>query len=276
VAGQPAARRHAPAPHNDIKDWMRQRNAEVRTGHAAEAAGRSAWAHSTRTGGHLQAHHPDDVRALGKQVASYQPSKGGPHESIITTTGHAIERFQKGPPMPHPPLLVSAIPVVGPAWDLAADIQQKRYGHAAIDVGVGLLDASFAKAAVKGAGKVLAGKAFYRPVKVLKDPYNWKERVRPWMGEKGHLKEGQHGHHGLIPQNGWGKAVPNKIKNQPWNIKPMPDAATHMKIHGLFGHPKFNPLERYWHGTPGWWKKANGSVAGHAVTAEEAHRSRHK
>ena len=118
---------------------MRQRNAEVRTGHAAEVAGRNAWAHSTQTGGHLQAPHPSDVRALGKQVASHQHPKGGSHESIITKAGHAIERFQKGPLIPHPPLLVSAIPVIGPVWDFAADFQQKRYGHAALDAGLGIV-----------------------------------------------------------------------------------------------------------------------------------------
>lgn len=276
MASQPAARRHAPASHNDIKDWMRQRNAEVRTGHAAEAAGRSAWAHSTRTGGHLQAPHPNDVRSLGKQIAAQPHPKGGPHESIITGAGHAIERFQNGPPMPHPNLLESAIPVVGPAWDFAADIQQKHYGHAAFDAAVGLLDASVVKAAAKGVSRALAEEAFYRPKEISKDPHNWKDHVRPWMEDKGYLQKGQHGHHWLVPQNGWGKAVPNKIKNQPWNIKPMPDAATHMKIHGLFGHPKSNPLQRYWHGTPGWSKKATGSAVGHTVTAQEAHRSRHK
>lgn len=28
-------------------------------------------------------------------------------------------------------------------------------------------------------------------------------------------------HHWLIPKGGWGTKIPDKIKNQPWNLNPM-------------------------------------------------------
>lgn len=95
----------------------------------------------------------------------------------------------------------------------------------------------------------------------------WEEAgARKWLGEKGFLEPGQHGHHALIPNNGWGKAVPDWFKNQPFNIKGMESAAQHGRVHGRYkGAPQFNALERYWYGTPQWWKAMNASVLGSAI-----------
>ena len=93
--------------------------------------------------------------------------------------------------------------------------------------------------------------------------------VRKEMRERGMIKPGQHGHHWLIPQNGWGKAVPNAIKNHPLNIKPMPDYATHMQIHGLFGFPKYSLPKRLYYGTPTWAKVAVGETVGRPVAQLE-------
>ena len=85
-------------------------------------------------------------------------------------------------------------------------------------------------------------------------------------------------HHAFIPNNRWGKAVPDVIKNQPWNLKATETPLHHIRIHGRsrkFGLPQFNVLERYWHGTPTWWKAANGSVAGHGVQAVVDHLGGH-
>jgi hypothetical protein len=88
------------------------------------------------------------------------------------------------------------------------------------------------------------------------------------MGEKGFLKPRQHRRHWAIPQNGWGKNGPDAIKNQPWNIKPMPDAITHWRLEHRVGDlPRFNLAERYWHGTPAWSKVATGAAIGHPVAA---------
>lgn len=93
------------------------------------------------------------------------------------------------------------------------------------------------------------------------------------MGKAGYLQKYQHGHHAIIPQNGWGKMVPKAIKNHPLNIKAMPDAVTHARIHHSGGGlPRFNPVERYIHGTPGWWKASHASAAAHTAMATTSHR----
>lgn len=64
-----------------------------------------------------------------------------------------------------------------------------------------------------------------------------------------------------------GQDVPDAIKNQPWNIKPMPSAEAHTRMRGSTksGLPKFNPVERYVYGTPAWWKVQNGVTAAHGA-----------
>jgi hypothetical protein len=110
----------------------------------------------------------------------------------------------------------------------------------------------------------------------LQGPFNWRnppwkeQGARQWMGEKGIVAKGQHAHHALIPNNRWGKYIPDAIKNQPANIKPMESPLIHTRIHGASRKadlPRFNRVERYWHGTPTWWKAANASATGHLTQA---------
>ena len=96
--------------------------------------------------------------------------------------------------------------------------------------------------------------------------------VREWMTEKGFAEAGQPVHHWAIPQGGWGKAVPDAIKNQLWNLKPMKDAVEHGRVHGRYTVdgvklPQFNFAQRVWYGTPDWLKAANVSIPGHLGTA---------
>ncbi len=105
-----------------------------------------------------------------------------------------------------------------------------------------------------------------------KNPYDWDRYVRPWLGkERGMLAPKQHGHHWAIPQNGWGKNVPDWIKNQPWNIKPMPSAEVHGRLTNSYkGKPQFNAVERYMYGTPTWSKVGTGAAVGHPAAAGKA------
>jgi hypothetical protein len=99
------------------------------------------------------------------------------------------------------------------------------------------------------------------------DPHDWKS-TRKWMGDQGILEKGQHGHHALIPRKEWGKWIPDIIKNQPPNIRPMESPVAHTRIRGnarIQGLPRFTPLESYLHGTPRWWKAANAAAVGHAT-----------
>jgi hypothetical protein len=65
--------------------------------------------------------------------------------------------------------------------------------------------------------------------------------------------------------------VPDAIKNQPWNIKPMPSAEVRGRITGPYkGKPQFNVAERYWYGTPAWSKVTTGAAVGHPLAAATA------
>lgn len=174
----------------------------------------------------------------------------------------------------HPGFAESLIPVWGSGREAVADFQEGNYAGAALNGALAASDLFLAESIAKG----LAKGGFYIAEDLAKKaPYGWKKEVRPWMGEKGHLKPRQHGHHWAIPQKGWGKQVPDAIKNQPWNIKPMPDATTHGRLEHRVGDlPRFNPVERYWHGTPAWSKVGTGAAVGHPVAAAKAHSDRRK
>lgn len=129
----------------------------------------------------------------------------------------------------------------------------------------GLVDGATAAADLELGRSVVSG--VRRGSLKLSGSHNWKQ-TRKWLGQKGLAEKGQHAHHALIPNGGWGKVVPDAIKNQPWNLKMTETPVHHIRTHGAsrqFGLPRFNMLERYWHSTPTWWKAANGSAVGHGV-----------
>jgi len=90
--------------------------------------------------------------------------------------------------------------------------------------------------------------------------------TRKWLGKEGYAEAGQHVHHGVIPRGGWGKNVPDVIKNNPFNLKPLDPPpgvsmdAWHKMVEGKL--PGLNPAERWWAGTPDWLRYAEISGAG--------------
>jgi hypothetical protein len=101
----------------------------------------------------------------------------------------------------------------------------------------------------------------------------WKN-VRAKMGREGMLSFGQHGHHWLIPQNGWGKIVPDVVKNHPFNIVGMPSREVHGRIHGSFkDKAQYDALHRWWHGTPAGAKAATAGALTHPAGAAWAARN---
>src|ERR1700744_6538801 len=103
---------------------MRDRKAQLQAQQQAEAAGRQAWASSTRTGENLQAPQPRDVLALGTKTPTVTANDGDRSPSPFQAVSDAITNFQKGPAIPRPNLAESFIPVVGPGWEAIADFQQ--------------------------------------------------------------------------------------------------------------------------------------------------------
>lgn len=172
----------------------------------------------------------------------------------------------------HPGFAESLIPVWGSGREAVADFQEGDYAGAALNGALAASDLFLAGSIAKGAAK---GGVYIARDAASKAPYSWKREVRPWMGEQGYLKKGQHGRHWAIPQNGWGKSVPEWVKNQPLNIKAMPEGTAGAEMHGRLtgsykGKPKFNAVERYVHGTPTWSKVSTGAAVGHPAGAAKA------
>jgi hypothetical protein len=172
----------------------------------------------------------------------------------------------------HPSFAESLIPVWGSGREAVADFQEGDYAGAALNGALAASDLFLAGSLAKGVAKG----AFYGAGKGAgKGAYSWSNKVRPWMKAKGYLQPYQHGHHWAVPQNGWGKNVPEWFKNQPWNIKAMPEGPAGAEMHGRLtgsykGKPRFNALERYWYGTPAWSKVGTGAAVGHPTAAAKA------
>ncbi|HEY3696826.1 hypothetical protein [Phenylobacterium sp.] len=164
----------------------------------------------------------------------------------------------------HPGLGESLIPVWGSAREAIADAKEGDIAGAAIN---GLLAASDL---APGAALVkTAGKGIIKGGMKLSGSNTWRA-TRRWMANRGMIEKGVHGHHAIIPRGGIGKAVPDKIKNQPWNITGL-DAETHGRIHGSYnGSPQFSPWDRYWTGTPPWAKSAQKLALNRSITVTDS------
>lgn len=172
-------------------------------------------------------------------------------------------------PYAHPGLVESLIPVWGSGREAVADALDGDYAGAALNGALAASDLFLAGSIGKGVAKG----GLYAVKGAIRDgaaDAAWR-KVRKTMGEKGMLAPRQHGHHWLIPQAGWGKAVPDAIKNHPLNINGMPSAEVHGRVHGRYkGKPRYNPAQRYWYGTPDWSKVATGAAVGHPVAGAKA------
>jgi len=191
------------------------------------------------------------------------------NDHIFAPLREKLAEFQEGDPIGHPSLAESFIPFEGSGREALADLQEGDYLGAGVNAGLVALDfvpgEQIAEAGLKGAWKFGGSRA-------------WKA-TRKAMGETNQLtglrflEKGQHGHHWGIPQNGWGKTVPNEIKNRRWNIKAMPSPEVHFRIDRSWrGKPRFNPAQRWWYGTPAWSKAVTGGLLGKSVMdAREAY-----
>lgn len=276
--------------------FMARRRRQTNAALGARAAAHQTYGDAIRNGQDLGLSQPSDLENFGAGILNGFASRpsgnsllpgqfGGGFElpnGLDTSSGVGATGAQdSAPPAPpaaapsdkprsnaHPGFAESLIPVWGSAKEAYADAQDGNYVGAGINGVLAVSDlflaGDVAKAIAKGGWYAVQGPLLREASKT-----DWRA-VRKELG-KGLLADGQHGHHWAIPQNGWGKNVPEMIKNHPLNIKAMPDAATHMRITGRYkGMPRFNQFERYWYGTPTWSKVLTVDAAGHPVAAATA------
>ena len=91
-------------------------------------------------------------------------SGDGGFQSPLDLAKDALHDFQNGPKIQRPNAVASFVPVVGPAWEAAADLQNGNYGAAAFNAAMAVGDllplgviAKGARAASKGIGVLKKG-----------------------------------------------------------------------------------------------------------------------
>lgn len=189
-----------------------------------------------------------------------EPEDAG-FRSPLDVAQNALHDFQDGPKIQRPNLAESFIPVVGPAWEAAADLQDGNYGGAAFNGAMAVADALPIGVAAKGI------KALTKGVGVLKGGSVTADAARKVLRRVGMAKPGQEIHH-TIPLDGLGRNVQDP-RNHYAFLKVLPKEQ-HRRLTGSWsGKPRYDPLRRMWYGTTDWMKAIPTGVAGYAADAWE-------
>lgn len=173
----------------------------------------------------------------------------------------ALQSFQDGPRIERPTLGQSFIPIVGPAWEAAADLQEGDYAGAAFNGAMAVADALPVGIAVKG------GRALSKGIGVLKSGSVSSNASIKQMRKRGMVKPGYEVHH-TAPLKGTSRTAQDP-RNHYALLKPLPKEQ-HRRLTGSWdGKPRYDPIRRVWYGTTDWQKAAPTFVAGYlADTAE--------
>jgi RHS repeat-associated protein len=155
------------------------------------------------------------------------------------------------------------IPVWGPAKQAIADFSCGKLGWGSFNILLAASDVipvrSLVAGAAKGSWKL--------------GSHTWGATSK-WLTRTGRRQfKWQEFHHWLIPRNGpIGRRIPDWLKNQPWNLMPMPSSQFHIALHGK-GPNAFGLGKRLWYGNPSWFKALAASTAGRAVTLAQGEAS---
>lgn len=152
-----------------------------------------------------------------------------------------------------PGFLESLIPIWGSGRQAIHDFQCGNYVWGTVNAALALSDVFLVKSLITAGAKVGV-----EGLVKTSGSHTW-DATRKWMTREGWRDfPGQQFHHWAIPQGGWGEAVPDVIKNQPWNIMRM-TAEEHTALHQMDG------AARVINGTPDWAKVAAADAAGKAA-----------
>lgn len=173
----------------------------------------------------------------------------------------AFHNFRDGPRIPRPNLAESFIPVVGPAWEATADLQDGNYAGAAFNGAMAVADALPLGVAAKGLSAARKG------IGILKKGSVTADAARKVLRRAGMATPGQEIHH-TVPLNGIGRNVQD-WRNHFAFLKPLPQEI-HRRLTGSWmGKPEFDPIRKIWYGTTDWQKAVPIGMAGYAADAWE-------
>lgn len=163
--------------------------------------------------------------------------------------------------IPPPGPIASLVPVVGPAWQVAADLEERDYLGAALNAGFLAADILPVGVGIRGVRAARMGIGAWKTGSVSADA------ARKMMKARGFTQPGQEVHHTF--------ALRGKNRNaQDWRnhyafLKPLP-REIHRRLHGRWnGAPKYGPAARLWHGTTDWQKAAPTAIFAKGADAGE-------
>ncbi len=171
--------------------------------------------------------------------------------------GGARNHLLQGIRISRPNLVESFIPVVGPAWEAAADLQDGDYGGAAFNGAMAVLDVLPVGVAVKGL------RAASKGVGVWKKGSITAEAARKAYRRRGMAKASDEVHH-ASELKGISRSAQH-WKNHYAFLKPLP-RDVHRRLRGRWGElSRYGPASRFWHGTTDWMKAYPVGAAGYAA-----------
>jgi hypothetical protein len=173
----------------------------------------------------------------------------------------ALEGFQNGPKIERPSMAQSFIPVVGPAWEAAADLQEGNYGGAAFNAAMAVGDVLPAGAIIKGA------RAASKGIGILKKGSVSANAAAKQIRKAGLAGKGEEIHH-TIPLNGKSRTAQDP-RNHYALLKTLPKEQ-HRRLTGSWeGKPRYDPIRRVWYGTTDWQKSVPTAIGSYAADAWE-------
>lgn len=173
----------------------------------------------------------------------------------------AFHDFQHGPRIPRPNALESLIPVVGPAWEAAGDLQDGNYIGAAVDAASAVTDVLPVGVAFKGLRAASKGIGAWKTGSVTAGA------AAKMIRRRGLAGAGEEIHH-TIPLNGLGRNVQD-FRNHYAFLKTLP-VEQHRRLTGSWNNKaRYNAAQRLWVGTTDWMKAYPAGALGHAGLAVE-------
>lgn len=205
-----------------------------------------------------------EARKHAQFVASIHEDEREPEDAAGSPLDHAVEAFrdwQHGPKIARPNTAESFIPVVGPAWEAAADLQDGNYGGAAFNGAMAVADALPIGVAAKGLNAASKG------VKVFKEGSLTAGAAASRLRDWGIAKKGEEIHH-TVALNGIKRDEQN-WRNHYALLKVLPEEVHQRLTRSWNRKPKFDPIRRVWYGTTDWQKAVPTGVAGYLADSWE-------
>jgi hypothetical protein len=181
--------------------------------------------------------------------------------SPVNLAQDSLEDFQNGPKIQRPNLAQSFIPIVGPAWEAAADLQDGNYGGAAFNAAMAVGDVLPAGAIIKGARAASKGIGAFKKGSVSANA------AAKQIRKAGLAGKGEEIHH-TIPLNGKSRTAQDP-RNHYAFLKTLPKEQ-HRRLTGSWeGKPRYDPIRRVWYGTTDWQKSVPTAIGSYAFDAWE-------